>query len=144
MCIVLRVGYECEQYSNSVRWWRMISYGSASLQGWGMVDRARCEYGREPLAEGRPRCEELGNGCRPRCDDLRIMWVVLDLAIPMVCYGVCIYSVCVGVEYFNYACRHLPFPNFFLQYFCGKPCLTVQKMLRPLKSAQPWASYSLF
>ena len=25
-----------------------------------------------------------------------INWVHLDLAIPTVCYGVCIYSVCVG------------------------------------------------
>jgi hypothetical protein len=40
----------------------------------------------------------------------------------------CNCGVCVGIEYFNYACRRLPFLIFFAPYFCGKPCLTVQKM----------------
>ena len=43
----------------------------------------------------------------------------------------CNCGVCVGIEYFNYACRRLPFLIFFAPYFCGKPCLTVQKMWNP-------------
>ena len=65
---------------------------------------------------------------RPRCDNQVIQWVVLDLAGARVRWLGCNCGVCVGIEYFNYACRHLPTPNFFAPYFCAKPYLTVQKM----------------
>jgi len=106
-----------------------VCNGVCTVPRVGLGARARCDVGVDLAFWGRPRCDTRGAVGRPRCDGLGINRVVLELAVLMVCYGVCIYSVCVGVEYFNYACRLLPFPNFFLQSFCGKPCLTVQKML---------------
>jgi hypothetical protein len=70
----------------------------------------------------------MGNGPRPRCEHLVINRVHLDLTFVRVRMLGCNCGVCVGVEYFNYACRRLPFLIFFAPYFCGKPCLTVQKM----------------
>ena len=120
----------------------MISYGSASLQGWGWIGRARCGESEKPRYKGRPRCDTWGNGCRPRCELWAINRVHLDLAESLYVAHGCNCGVCVGIEYFNYACRHLPSPNFFAQYSSGIPLLTVQKMLRPPKSAPPWAYHS--
>jgi hypothetical protein len=118
--------------SNSIP---IVSYGIPTVAGVGLGARARCDDRREPLQQGRPRCDILGKWCRPRCELWAINRVHLDRAFVRVCYGVCIYSVCVDGEYFNYACRHLPTPNFFAQYSTAKPYCTVQKMPNHPKSA---------
>ena len=107
----------------------IVPYGMSIISRVGLGARARCDVGVDLAFWGRPRCDILGVWGRPRCDDCGINRVVLDWALLGVCELWCILGVCLGVEYFNYACRRLPFPNFFAPYFCGKPCLTVQKML---------------
>ena len=107
----------------------MIENDITTVSVWGGTGhRARCELGVEPYSEGRPRCDNPGSGSRPRCEHLVIMWAHLDLAVRGLWMLGCICGVSVGGEYFNYACRLLPFQNFFAHYFCAKPLLTVQKM----------------
>jgi len=55
-------------------------YGMPIIPRVGLGARARCEYGEKPRYKGRPRCDILGNGCRPRCELWAINRVHLDLA----------------------------------------------------------------
>ena len=125
--VVLSCVYGIPMVALQSQGWDWIQLCVHGLKG-GAGCRARCDSRVAPLREGRPRCEQTGFEHRPRCDSCGINRVVLERACARVCKGVCILGVCVGVEYFNYACRHLPTPNFFAPYFCAKPCLTVQKM----------------
>ena len=105
----------------------MISYGIPTVARVGH-GRARCDTLAEPYTKGRPRCEQTRFHHRPRCEHLGINRVHLDLAFVRLWVLECNCGVCVGIEYFNYACRHLPSPNFFAADSTAKPLLTVQKM----------------
>jgi hypothetical protein len=110
----------------------------------GLGARARCDTLGEPRYKGRPRCEQMRFHSRPRCEHLGINRIHLDLAESLYVAHGCNCGVCVGIEYFNNACRHLPSPNFFAHDSYGIPLLTVQKVPDHPKSAPPWASYGLF